>query len=198
MLRSDWITSTIATCCGPQPKRALVYRAKLVRYPLKAKLHKNMAANGPRRSGRRVRVMSTPNGLRPLDSELVERRWLGSDSGSQTRIVIQFTTTSAAAANAGKRRSYWPRKPPNAGPKRKPTLTAAPSRPKLRVRSRGLLMSAIYACAAPILPDDAPATRRETYSIVKLVAEPDTRTPTTSPATPRRSTSPPPERADRA
>src|SRR6266851_2998066 len=175
MLRIDWITSTMATCWGPHPNRALVYRAKLVRYPLKAKLHKNVAANGPRRSGRRTSVMRTPNGLRPLESDRLERRSLGSDSGNQTRIVIQLTTTSAAAANAGKRRSYWPRKPPNAGPKRKPTLTAAPSRPKLRVRSRGLLMSAMYACAAPILPDDAPATRRETYSIVKLVAVPNKR-----------------------
>src|SRR5258708_27372408 len=110
MLRSDWITSTIATCCGPQPKRALVYRAKLVRYPLKAKLHKNMAANGPRRSGRRVRVMSTPNGLRPLDSELVERRTPGSDSGSPIKSGIQFTTTRAAAAHARPRKSDRPRK----------------------------------------------------------------------------------------
>ena len=57
-------------------KNALLKRLKsfYTDEPLKAKLQKKVTASGPRRSGRRSNVTSTPNGFRPARTERRVRR----------------------------------------------------------------------------------------------------------------------------
>src|SRR3546814_6110695 len=59
-----------------------------------------------------------------------------------------FAAARIAAATKGARGLISPRRPPIAGPATKPTPKAAPTKPKLRARSSGAVMSAIAACAA--------------------------------------------------
>jgi len=140
-------------------------KARITRKKISIRRDKTGRRNAPRIAASRLRAGA------------LRRASGGRLSGNRSTTPSSANPESPAATKAGVARSALAglspaRSPPSAGPMIKPSPNAAPISPIPLARFSGVVTSAIYACAAAMLPAQMPERLRAANSIHSASAAP--------------------------
>jgi hypothetical protein len=135
--------------------------------PTKAKVARNVESKRRLRYGWPRRDASDVAGARPRDGARARR---GSTRAKTPK--RKLAAASPAEQNAAALNPRGLNAAPRAGPKTNPMPIAAPSMPMCLARSSGGVASAMYACAAAILPPNRPAKARASSNRRSVSASP--------------------------